>query len=126
MRNRGLESSVRGNDLVFAVHALVMCAVSWSMFWPGVWGWGSGGKGRERERRLSGWVAGVAVGCLGAVGVVVAIVFVRGGRDASVGWAWIDAVSDFFAFSCRFYYRYFVSKVFRAEQYISNNNSQVR
>lgn len=89
----GLENSVRFNDLVFAVHALVLSLVAWTMFWPRLWGWDDGCGGRGRERRISEWVGGVGVGCLTAVGAVLLIVLMKGDEDARVGWAWIDVVS---------------------------------
>lgn len=64
------------------------------MFWPRLWGWADvacGGRGRER--RISGWVFGVSVGCVGAVVGVLGIVVMRGVEDARAGWAWIDVVS---------------------------------
>lgn len=86
---------MRVNDLVFAVHGLVLSVLCWSMFWPRIWGWeeGSDKRGRARERRISGWIAGVGFGCVGAVVVVMGIVAVGSGEDVRVGWAWIDAVS---------------------------------
>lgn len=62
-RNGGLESSVRINDLVFAVHAVVLSLVGWSMFWPRIWGWKVDKGCRGRERKVSRWVAGVGLGC---------------------------------------------------------------
>lgn len=93
---------------MFAGHAVILAALTLSMFSRRVWGFDSVGKGmaqgRGRERRVSRAVAGIIVGsCVGVVTVVV-IVLARKDEDPATGWAWIDVVSfcdlsTFYSFS---------------------------
>lgn len=88
------EPTVRANDVAFAAHAVVLSALTWSMFWGPLWGLEQGGRGRGQ--RVSRGVVGIAIGCSAAVVWVVGLVLVKGideGADAG-RWAWIDVVSD--------------------------------
>ncbi|KAL8923583.1 MAG: hypothetical protein Q9208_004530 [Pyrenodesmia sp. 3 TL-2023] len=80
--------TVRLNDVVFALHAVVLSSLVWSMFAKRIWGLEQGA-----GQRVSGVIWAVVVGSL--LAVVVATVFVAaapgGGYDAE-GWAWIDVV----------------------------------
>lgn len=85
--------TVRGNDIVYAAHALGMSLFTWSMFWKRVWGFDQGGNGKSW--RIGRGILGVMVGCVVAVAWVVGLVLIKGrdgGRDPE-GWAWIDVVS---------------------------------
>ncbi|KAL8996439.1 MAG: hypothetical protein Q9169_004033 [Polycauliona sp. 2 TL-2023] len=79
--------TVRLNDLVFTIHAVVMSCVGWSMFAPRIWGFEQGAQSVGRTM----W--GIAMGCI--LAIVLLILFVGsqagGGYDAA-GWAWIDVV----------------------------------
>jgi cystinosin len=81
------EPTVRGNDLAFAVHAMVLSALTWSMFFPMIWGLSVDG----RRQRVSRTIAGVFLGSVLGLLAVVLIVWTNGGKDAN-GWAWIDVV----------------------------------
>ncbi|KAI4203235.1 MAG: hypothetical protein LQ346_001831 [Caloplaca aetnensis] len=80
--------TVRLNDVVFTVHAVVLSSLVWSMFAKRIWGLEQGA-----GQRVSGVIWAVAVGSV--LAVVVATVYVAaapgGGYDAE-GWAWIDVV----------------------------------
>jgi cystinosin len=83
------EPSVRFNDLVFAVHAILLSAIVYSQFYPRIWGFRV-----FRYQRVSKPVAGLFWGSLVAIAVLVLIVWNKspdGGRDA-LSWAWIDVV----------------------------------
>lgn len=84
------ETTVRFNDLAFAAHAFILCVITYSQFFPRIWGFKVGA--RQRSSRV---VLGVFWGSI--LGVIILIVIVRtlgrdGGLDPS-GWAWIDVVS---------------------------------
>lgn len=82
------ETTVRFNDFAFAAHAFVLCVITYSQFFPWIWGFKVGS--RQRSSRV---VLGVFWGSI--LGVLVLVAFVRtrgrGGMDPS-GWAWIDVV----------------------------------
>lgn len=83
------EPTVQFNDLAFAVHAVVLTTLTYSQFFPKLWGLQVG-----RLQRVSRPVAGIFWGGIIAVVVVTLLVVLKssdGGRDAS-GWAWIDVV----------------------------------
>lgn len=90
-RHNGTPNTTRGNDVAFAVHALLISAVTLSQFWSRLWGFE-----KRRFRLLVGTgVWGLVVGSVIAVGCVIGVVLVKGrdgGRDPE-GWAWIDVVS---------------------------------
>ncbi|KAI9824489.1 MAG: hypothetical protein M1826_007352 [Phylliscum demangeonii] len=85
--SRAPQPTVRVNDLVFALHAVVLSLVIYSQFW--CWGFK-----RERGARLSWPVAAIFAASAGGVAAVTTVVYGRGidgGRDAR-GWAWLDVV----------------------------------
>lgn len=85
------EPTVRFNDLAFAVHAVLLCALMYTQFWPSIWAFHV-----PRFQRISKTMAGFFWGCVLAPLVVVWIVLARSpdkGYDAS-SWAWIDVVSE--------------------------------
>lgn len=89
-RNNGEETTTRLNDVLFAVHALVLSWVTFSQFWQGLWGF-------EKSRwKVSKVVYGIMSICMIGVAVTVGIVVVNGkdgGRDPAM-WAWIDVVKS--------------------------------
>jgi cystinosin len=87
-RHGGKTPTVRGNDVVFAAHALAMSLLVASMFWGGRACWGIQGP----RGRVEGWVRGVGIGCLVGVGTVAGAVQARG-TGSPTGWAGIDVVS---------------------------------
>lgn len=85
------EPTVRFNDLAFAVHAVVLCFIIYTQFWPSIWGLRV-----SRFQRISKTMLGLFWGSVLAPLVVICIVLMRspdGGYDPST-WAWIDVVSD--------------------------------
>lgn len=84
------ETTVRFNDFVFAAHGALLCILTYSQFYPAIWGFEVG-----KRQRASKFVLGIFYGCLLGVlgiGLVVSINGKDGGYDPS-GWAWIDVVS---------------------------------
>lgn len=83
------EPTVRVNDFAFALHALLLCLITYSQFYPRLWGFKVGA--RQRSSRI---VLGVFWGSIFAVFIVIVIVGTQG-RDGGYdpeGWAWIDVV----------------------------------
>ncbi|KAK8212365.1 L-cystine transporter [Phyllosticta capitalensis] len=81
------ESTVRVNDFVFALHAVIVCIVIYSQFY--IWGFEVG-----RDQKISRTSLGIFWGNVLGVAVVVVLVLVRGrdgGNDPSC-WAWIDVI----------------------------------
>jgi len=84
------EPTVRPNDLAFALHAVSLSVLTYSQFFPRVWGFTVG-----KHQRISRPIAGIFWGSLVAVLVMVVVVLVKspdGGHQATE-WAWIDVVS---------------------------------
>ena len=88
-RNNGEDNTVRANDVAFAMHALVLCVLTWSQFWTYLWGF------ERRKVRLGKGVWGIVVGCVIGVAWVVGMVKKKGldGGNDAYSWAWIDVVS---------------------------------
>ena len=75
--------------MAFALHALVLCILTWSQFWPSLW------RFEKRKVRLGKGVWGIILGCFIGIAWVVGMVKRKGlddGNDA-YSWAWIDVVS---------------------------------
>ncbi|KAL8643823.1 MAG: hypothetical protein Q9226_008097 [Calogaya cf. arnoldii] len=79
--------TVRLNDVVFTVHAVIMSTLGWSQFAPRIWGFSQGPQCVGRTMK------GIAVGCILAIMLVILFVGLQagGGYDAET-WAWIDVV----------------------------------
>lgn len=90
-RHHGLTSTVQFNDLAFAGHAFVLCAITITQFIPGLWGFDKGGK-RGHGTEISKSSLGIAVGCIVGVGITIVIVLSVPSQDPVYGWAWIDVV----------------------------------
>lgn len=83
------ESTVRFNDVAFAIHALTLCLITYSQFWPKLWGFKCG-----KTQRMSRPIAGVFWGGILAVVISISLVLLTG-KDAGQDprkWAWIDVV----------------------------------
>ncbi len=75
--------------MAFAMHALAMCVLALSQFWPSLW------RFKKRKVRLGKGVWGVGVGCVVGIALIIGMVMSKGadgGKDAG-SWAWIDVVS---------------------------------
>ncbi|OJJ47889.1 hypothetical protein ASPZODRAFT_131484 [Penicilliopsis zonata CBS 506.65] len=86
------EPTVRFNDFAFAFHAMIMCVIIYSQFWPQIWGFKV-----FRFQTASKPILALFWGSLLAVAIVVGIVLQRspdGGYDPS-SWAWIDVMYAF-------------------------------
>ena len=87
--SRSPTPTVRFNDLVFAVHAVILTVLTYTQFFSSVWGFRVG-----KYQRVSRPIAGILWGCVFAVIVIVLLVVSEGnegGRDGRE-WAWIDVV----------------------------------
>lgn len=84
------EPTVRGNDLAFAVHAVILTALTYSQFYPSIWGFHV-----PSSQRISKPIAGILCGGCTAVCIVVLVVyFMAGSREQNpLDWAWLDVVS---------------------------------
>ena len=79
---------MRLNDIAFGIHAVLLSAITWSMFSKRIWGFQQG------RVKLGKGTMGIALGCLTGVLWMVGVVLVQGrdgGNDPST-WAWIDVV----------------------------------
>ena len=81
-RHNGEENTVRGNDVAFAVHALVLSVTTLSQFWSELWGF------EKRKWRVGRGLWGILMGCL--IGVAWSMWMAV--RDGGHGWQWIDVV----------------------------------
>ncbi|KAH9838203.1 cystinosin [Teratosphaeria destructans] len=84
------EPTVRGNDFAFGLHAWVLCVITFSQFWPGLWGWKKHSGVNRNVNKVTlglfwGSVMGVFICCL------IALSSPGHGID-SRQWAWIDVV----------------------------------
>ena len=79
--------AVRLNDLAFAVHGVVLTVLTYSQFFPSLWGFKVG-----TYQRVSKTMAGIFWG--GLLSVLVVILVVVGCQDGylGLGWEWIDGV----------------------------------
>ncbi|CAG7950441.1 unnamed protein product [Penicillium nalgiovense] len=87
-----IEPTVRFNDFAFAAHAVALCVVMYTQFWPSIWGFHV-----PRIQRVSWTMAGLFWGCVLTPLVVMAIVLAQSpdaGYDPST-WAWIDVIYSF-------------------------------
>ncbi|KAL8802222.1 MAG: hypothetical protein Q9182_003942 [Xanthomendoza sp. 2 TL-2023] len=79
--------TVRLNDLVFALHAVLLSTLAWSQFSHRIWGFTQG------PQSVGTVMWGIATGCV--LAIVLMTVFVASrpyfGYDPA-GWAWIDVV----------------------------------
>lgn len=90
LRHHGLTPTVELNDLAFAGHAVVLSVLTYTQFFPQIWGFDKG-LDRGREGRISKSIMGIFIGSVLGVGVVLFVV-VSNPEDPRNGWAWIDVV----------------------------------
>ncbi|TKA62021.1 hypothetical protein B0A55_11124, partial [Friedmanniomyces simplex] len=86
------EPTVRFNDLAFGAHALVLCVVTYSQFWPRLWGWKAPSDVVRHANRVT---LGLLWGGILGIATITVMVVVRGedGRSSNgAGWAWIDVI----------------------------------
>jgi hypothetical protein len=83
------ETTVRFNDLVFAAHGFILCVITWSQFFPAIWGLKVG-----PSQRASRFILGVFWGSIIGIAIVLLIIQRKGldGGNDPAGWAWIDAI----------------------------------
>ncbi|KAL9098475.1 MAG: hypothetical protein Q9163_005874 [Psora crenata] len=81
-RNNGEGNTVRGNDVAFGLHALLLSSVTLTQFWPKLWGF------ERRVWRVGNGVWGIVMGC--GIGIAWTVGLVA--RDGGHGWQWIDVV----------------------------------
>lgn len=92
IRNNGLTPTVRPNDLAFAGHAVILSVLTYTQFFPWIWGFDKK-RQRGKEAHISKAILGVFIGSLTGVAATILIVAFRPGEDVRTGWAWIDVVS---------------------------------
>jgi cystinosin len=83
------EPTVRFNDFLFAFHGCLLCIITYSQFWPRIWGFKVGARQKaSRPILFIFWACIIGVLC------TMLVVLLRGkdgGYDPS-GWAWIEVV----------------------------------
>lgn len=86
------EPTTQINDLAFAVHALILSSISYSQFFPSIWGLRV-----SSHQRASKPVLGVFWGSVLGVGVLALLVVTKGSNvpEDVQAWAWIDVVRGF-------------------------------
>lgn len=83
------EPTVRFNDAAFAIHAIILCLITYSQFWPKLWGFKRG-----KTQRISRPIAGIFWGSILTIFISIVVVLLNsddGGRNPKE-WAWIDVV----------------------------------
>lgn len=83
------EPTVRFNDFAFALHAVVLTVLTYTQFFPGLWGFTVG-----KYQHVSPPIAGIVFGGVFAVILVILLVILQssdGGYNPAE-WAWIDVV----------------------------------
>ena len=85
------EPTVRFNDLAFAVHAMFMCLITYSQFFPKLWGFEV-----RKLQKSSRIVLGILWGCIIGVAIVFCVVRFHGDDEGydPASWGWIDIVSS--------------------------------
>ncbi|KAM3418362.1 hypothetical protein BST61_g4361 [Cercospora zeina] len=83
------EPTVRFNDLAFGLLALIMSLVTYSQFWPRLWGWDPKATIHRHATKVT---LGLIYGGLLALIILILIVVGKHGDHSGRGWAWIDVV----------------------------------
>lgn len=115
-RHHGLVPTVRGNDVAFAGHALVLSCITVSQYHPTLWGFRPGGA-RPRPSRP---IFGVALGSLLAVVLVSFVVIAAAGPD-------LDPASDWCALDIVYaasYVKLLITLVKYTPQVIANSRNR--
>lgn len=86
------EPTVRFNDLAFGVHAVALVAITYSQFYPRLWGFEV-----SHLQRASRPVVGIVVGSILSVIAVSTFVLIKSGlqQQDALDWAWIDVIYVF-------------------------------
>ncbi|KAF1815513.1 L-cystine transporter-like protein [Eremomyces bilateralis CBS 781.70] len=81
--------SVRFNDFAFALHGAILSIITYSQFFPLIWGFQVG-----RNQRSSWVFRGIVTGSIAGVFGVILIVLIlsKDGGNDPLGWAWIDVI----------------------------------
>lgn len=89
---RSPDPTVRFNDLAFGVHAVILVVITYSQFYPSLWGFQT--SSLQRSSRI---VLGIVYGSIIAVIAVSVFVWIHSGpRDQdALDWAWIDVIYIF-------------------------------
>jgi cystinosin len=82
------EPTVRFNDWVFAAHAFILCCITYSQFYPTIWGFQ-----RTSRQKASRLALAIVVGSFVAIFVSITLVLRDSNSSAKHRWQWIDAVS---------------------------------
>lgn len=90
--------TVRVNDFVFALHAAVLCVITWSQFWPRLWGWPetpASDCDRDKEvQRMSRTFQGLLTGChVSVLLVTIAILSTPTHGYSPLDWCWLDLLT---------------------------------
>ena len=84
------EPTVRINDLAFGALGFTMSVITYSQFWPRLWGWKQvSGVTRHASKVTLGLISGSIL----ALAISVLVVAINGDPADGRGWAWIDVVS---------------------------------
>lgn len=89
---------MRLNDFVFALHAAVLCVITWSQFWPRLWRWPkiavAGCDSDKEVQRVSQTFQGLLTGCLISMLLVTIVILNTSthGNDPS-SWCWLDLLA---------------------------------
>jgi cystinosin len=91
LRNRGLTPTVEFNDLAFAGHAVILSILTYTQFFPWIWGFDKNGR-RGNGATISKGIMCISIGCITGVVITAIIVGSSPREDVRNGWAWIDVV----------------------------------
>jgi cystinosin len=91
-RHHGLEPTVRFNDLIFGIHAVILVVLTYSQFYPSLWGFSH--SDRQRANRP---VLGLCIVCALALVIVALLAGNKNGIEHQNphDWAWIDLIYTF-------------------------------
>jgi cystinosin len=87
------EPTIKFNDWAFAAHAFVLCAITYTQFFPNLWGFTIG-----RRQKASRVVLGIVFGSIIAVMLSIALVYFHGPEGK--GWELIDVVGLIYRVGC--------------------------
>lgn len=91
LRNHGLTPTVEFNDLAFAGHAVILSMLTYTQFFPWIWGFDKKGR-KGNGATVSKGIMGIFIGCIAGVVITAIIVGLSPREDVRTGWAWIDVV----------------------------------
>ena len=114
------EPTNRINDLAFGALGFTMSVVTYSQFWPCLWGWKQVPGVTRHATKIT---LGLISGSIFALAISVLVVWVNGDPADPTAWAWIDVVSgipkDEKIYGCGHYSE--CSIAFRYQESISTN-----